>query len=258
MSVMHGNFVWYELMTSDTKAAAAFYQAVIDWDAADSGMPGIHNYTMFSLKGGVHVAGLLDVPEDAKAMGARPGWIGYIAVNDVDAMAEEVKKAGGRIMRAPADIPGVGRFAVAADPAGAVFCLFHGEGEPPEMPPMSTPGLIAWRELHAGDGPSAFTFYSGLFGWRKGQAIDMGAMGVYQIYGKGDVDFGGIMTKSPEFPMPAWIYYINVPDIDGAVGKIGANGGTVINGPMEVPGGMWIAQGLDPQGAMFAVVGPKV
>jgi uncharacterized protein len=161
-------------------------------------------------------------------------------------------------MREPDDIPGIGRFAVAADPQGAVFCLFKGQGEPPEMPPMSTPGLIAWRELNAGDGATAFDFYAGLFGWRKGQAMDMGPAGVYQIYGKGDVDFGGIMTKMPEAPMPYWLYYINVADIEATHGRIGANGGKVLHGPVEVPGGMWIVQGMDPQGAMFAVVGPKV
>lgn len=255
MTDHHGSFVWYELMTSDTKAAENFYKAVIGWDAANSGMPGVE-YTMFSTKG-TRVAGLMTVPPEAAAMGARPAWIGYIGCNDVDGTAAEIKKAGGRVMREPDDIPTVGRFAVVADPQGAVFCLFKGLGEPPAMPSMDTPGLIAWRELHAGDGPSAFDFYSGLFGWRKGQGMDMGAMGVYQIYGKGDVDFGGIMTKMPESPMPFWLYYINVPDIESAHGRISANGGKVVHGPTEVPGGMWIVHGLDPQGAFFAVVGPK-
>jgi uncharacterized protein len=255
MTDHHGSFVWYELMTSDTKAAENFYKAVIGWDAADSGMPGVE-YTMFSTKG-TRVAGLMTVPPEAAAMGARPAWIGYIGCNDVDATAAEIKKAGGRVMREPDDIPTIGRFAVVADPQGAVFCLFKGQGEPPAMPSMDTPGLIAWRELHAGDGPSAFDFYSRLFGWRKGQGMDMGAMGVYQIYGKGDVDFGGIMTKMPESPMPFWLYYINVPDIEAAHGRISANGGKVVHGPTEVPGGMWIVHGLDPQGAFFAVVGPK-
>lgn len=256
MTDHHGSFVWYELMTSDTKAAEAFYKTVIGWDAADSGMPGVE-YTLFSTNG-TRVAGLMTVPPEAAAMGARPAWIGYIGCNDVDAVAAEIKKAGGRIMREPDDIPGIGRFAVAADPQGAVFCLFKGQGEAPEMPPMNTPGLIAWRELNASDGATAFDFYAGLFGWRKGQAMDMGPAGVYQIYGKGDVDFGGIMTRMPEAPMPYWLYYINVADIEATHGRIGANGGKVLHGPVEVPGGMWIVQGMDPQGAMFAVVGPKV
>ena len=256
MTDLQGSFVWHELMTSDTKAAETYYKAVMGWEAADSGMAGIVDYTLFSA-GEFRVGGLMTLPEDAKAMGARPGWIGYIATSDVDATAEEVKKAGGKIYRAPDDIPGVGRFAVCADPQGAVFCLFKGAGEAPPMPAMDTPGVIAWNELHAVDGPSAFDFYSSLFGWRKGEGMDMGPLGVYQIYGKGDRDFGGIMTKMPESPMPHWLYYVNVANIDAAGERITTNGGQVLNGPMEVPGGMWIIQGLDPQGAMFAVVGPK-
>jgi uncharacterized protein len=256
MTDLQGSFIWYELMTSDTKAAESFYKAVMGWDAADSGMPGIDGYTLFSA-GEFRVAGLMALPDSAKAMGAGPFWLGYIAVADVDAAADALKNAGGKVFRAPDDIPGVGRFAVVTDPHGAVFGLFKGDGEAPPMPSMDTPGVIAWRELSAGDGPSAYAFYSGLFGWRKGEAMDMGPMGVYQLYGKGDVDFGGIMTKPAEVPMPFWLYYVNVPDIETAGGRITANGGKVLNGPMEVPGNMWIIQGQDPQGAMFAVVGPK-
>jgi uncharacterized protein len=257
MSDLQGSFIWYELMTSDTKAAETFYKAVMGWDAADSGMPGITGYTLFSA-GEFRVAGLMTLSEEAKARGACPGWLGYIAVDDVDASAEALTSTGGKVMRAPDDIPGVGRFAVVADPHGAVFGLFKGMGQAPPMPSMNTPGIIAWRELNAGDGPSAFTFYSGLFGWRKGEAMDMGPMGVYQMYGKGDVDFGGIMTKSSDIATPFWLYYVNVADIEAAGARITANGGQVLNGPMEVPGSMWIIQGRDPQGAMFAVVGPKV
>jgi uncharacterized protein len=58
-------------------------------------------------------------------------------------------------------------------------------------------------------------------------------------------------------PMPAWLFYFTVGDIDVAVEKVKAGGGMVLNGPMEVPGGAWIIQATDPQGAMFALVGSK-
>jgi hypothetical protein len=58
-------------------------------------------------------------------------------------------------------------------------------------------------------------------------------------------------------PRPFWLYYVGVPAIDPAVETITTGGGRVINGPMEVPGGAWIVQGIDPQGAMFALVGMR-
>jgi predicted enzyme related to lactoylglutathione lyase len=65
------------------------------------------------------------------------------------------------------------------------------------------------------------------------------------------------MTKMPEMPVPAWSFYINVDAIDAAVARVTEKGGKVINGPMEVPGGQWIINGIDPQGAMFALLAPK-
>ena len=102
MSTTQGKFVWYDLMTSDSKAAESFYRSVIGWDAKDSGMAD-RSYTLFSA-GPMMVGGMMPIPEEARAMGARPAWNGYVLVDDVDVYAERVKAAGGE------DIPGVGRF----------------------------------------------------------------------------------------------------------------------------------------------------
>ena len=181
-------------MTTDPKAAEDFYRAVIGWDAKDAGMPDM-SYTILSAEN-APVGGLMNIPQEAAAMGARPGWGGYVAADDVDQFAEKVKKAGGKVHRAPADIPNVGRFAVVADPQGAVFMLFKGMSgaEPPQAPPHAT-GHVGWRELHAGEWKSAFNFYSELFGWTKGEAIDMGPGGTYQLFVIGDAPAGGMVTK---------------------------------------------------------------
>ena len=209
-----GKFVWYDVMTTDTAAAEAFYRSAIGWDMKDSGMPG-PKYTLLSV-GPTMVGGLMPIPEDARAMGARPGWMGYIGVDDVDAYAARVKAAGGAIHRAPQDIPGIGRFAVASDPQGAAFILFKGstDAEPAPVAP-GTSGHIGWHELHASDHESAYAFYSGMFGWTKGEAIDMGPMGVYQLFATGGDAaaggaVGGMMNKMPDMPMPFWLYYFNV------------------------------------------------
>jgi len=249
-----GKFVWYELMTTDTKSAESFYRKVIGWNGKDAGMPG-QSYTLLG-PGETHVAGLMPIPQDAAAAGARPGWIGYIGVDDVDAYAKRVNDKGGTIHRKPADIPDVGRFAIVSDAQSVMFALFKGAGTPPPAVPPGTPGHAGWHELHALDGEKAFAFYSEMFGWTKADAMPMGEMGVYQLFAVDGVPVGGMMTKMPQSPQPFWVYYFNVPEIQAAEARVKAGGGQVINGPMQVPGGSWIVQCLDPQGAMFALVAP--
>jgi predicted enzyme related to lactoylglutathione lyase len=256
MASPHGSFVWYELMTTDAAAAETFYKSVIGWNAQDAGYPDFR-YTLLSV-GETQVAGLMTLPKEASDAGAKPGWMGYVAVDDVDDYAARFTKAGGTVHRAPADIPDIGRFAVVADPQGAVIVLFKGTGTSPPAS-ANTPGHPGWRELYAADGAAAFAFYSGMFGWTKGDAVDIGPMGTYQLFAiaGGGEPIGGIMTKPPNIPAPFWTYYFQVDGIAAAVARITAAGGTIINGPMEVPGGSWIVQALDPQGAMFALVSAK-
>ena len=256
MATTPSRFVWYELMTSDPAAARAFYTQVVGWQATDSGMPGM-DYTLLSA-GPHQVGGLMALPPEACAAGVPPNWSGYLAVDDVDAKAAAVQQAGGQVLRPAADIPGVGRFAVVADPAGAAFCLYKDNNPAAMTPPaLGTPGTVGWHELMAGALVPAWAFYSALFGWTKAEAIDTGPMGIYQLFGAGDAPIGGMMTKPAEMPAAAWLYYFNVDAIDAAAGRLQAAGGRVINGPMEVPGGSWIVQAMDPQGAMFALVAPK-
>ena len=255
MPTPQGKFVWYELMTTDTAGAEAFYKQVVGWEAEDSGMPGV-SYTLLSA-GGARVGGLMRLPEDARKSGAEPAWRGYVAVDDVDAMARAVTGKGGTIYRGPDDIPGIGRFAIAADPQGAVFVLFKGQGDSPDAPPApGTPGHFGWHELYTTDLDSAFAFYSDLFGWTKSEAIDMGPMGIYQTFSIGGVQGGGMMRRPDPPVRPHWLYYVNTDAIDPAVARITAAGGQVQHGPQEVPGGMWIVQGRDAQGVSFALVGP--
>ena len=258
MSDFNGKFVWYELMTSDPKAAEAFYCNAIGWTAKDAGMPTGMSYTLL-LAGGIAMGGMMAVPPEAAAAGLRPMWGGYVAVDDVDDYAQRITHAGGAIHKAPTDIPGVGRFAVAADLQGAIFMMIKGLSDTmPQPPAPDAPGHVGWRELHAGDSESAFAFYSGLFGWTKAEAVDMGSMGIYQTFATGDGPaVGGMMKKTDSMPRPVWLYYFNVAGIDAAIGRVKDGGGQVLNGPMQVPGGSWIAQCFDPQGAMFAMVGPR-
>ncbi|MGO8834323.1 MAG: VOC family protein [Roseiarcus sp.] len=256
MASPKGKFVWYEYMGDDLQGAADFYSGVVGWSVRDSGMPGF-DYRIVSA-GPAMVAGMLTAPDEARKMGARPSWMGYLWVEDVDAALPALRAAGGQVYKEPADIPGVGRFAVVGDPYGAAFMLFRDAGgDPPPPPPPETPGLVGWRELHAGDGERALAFYSGLFGWKKERDFDMGPMGLYHIFNSAPGESGGMMTRSPQTPASFWLYYFNVEAIDAAVARVNKAGGKIANGPMEVPTGQWVAQAFDPQGAMFALVAPK-
>ena len=248
MSHFHGKFLWYELMTTDVAAAKSFYSTVVGWTTKDMSMPGM-DYTIFQV-GEAGVAGLMTLPKDA---GSMPAWVGYIGADDVDVYAAKVAAAGGSVHKAPADIPTVGRFAVVTDPHGAFFILFKPSMEMPSVPPPApgTPGTAGWHELMAGDGAADFDFYSSLFGWTKGPGHDMGPMGIYQIFEIDGKQSGGIMTKPPVMPAAFWGYYFIVNGIDAATERIKSAGGQVANGPMQVPGGQWIVQGIDLQGAYF-------
>jgi predicted enzyme related to lactoylglutathione lyase len=253
-----GKFIWYELMTSDQDAAITFYKAVVGWNAADHQMPemGDFRYTILSA-GDLGVGGLMQLTDDMCAKGAHPGWLGYIGVADTDAAAKSIVDAGGTLHMGPDDIPNVGRFAMVADPGGAVFYVMTPlprDDVPPPADP-ETPGLVSWHELYSSLGQeAAFAFYSGQFGWETIELMDMGPMGKYRIFGTDGVQIGGMMDKPDTVPGSVWAYYFNVEGIDAAAERITANGGKVVMGPHEVPGGSWIVQAVDPQGANFALV----
>jgi predicted enzyme related to lactoylglutathione lyase len=250
-------FSWYELMAKDVPAALEFYRKVFGWTTKDSGMPG-GIYTLIEAQGQA-IGGAMALTPDMTAAGARPGWMGYVSVDDVEAKTAELSAAGGKVIRPMVTIPGVIQFAIVADPHGAVFAMYKGlteGGAPPTFAP-GTVGAVDWRELHAGDGVAAWAFYSKLFGWTKDVGMDMGEMGVYQTWKAGAAPIGGMMTKMKNTPAPFWLYYVCVDGCEAAIARVKANGGTLIHGPMEVPGGSWIANALDPEGAIFAFVSQK-
>ena len=246
------HFIWHDLITTDAPAAQAFYAKVIGWNM-EAYPPG-SDYAVLSA-GTVGMGGIMPMPADACESGAPPCWQGYIAVDDVDACAARILASGGATIRPADEIPTVGRFAVMADPQGAAFIVFKPSGSEP-MPTATpgTPGLVGWNELHALDGPSAFDWYASMFGWTATGDMDMGPLGIYRMFATGAEPVGGMMTKMPEMPVPAWAYYFNVESIDAAMQRTLDAGGKVLNGPQEVPGPMFIANCQDPQGAMFSMV----
>jgi uncharacterized protein len=250
-----GRFLWYELVTTDMEAAKAFYAEVVGWGTQDASMPGMP-YTLFTA-GGASVSGVIDLPEDARKLGFRPSWLGYVGVDDVDATADRIKQLGGAVHVPPKEIPNISRFSVAVDPQKATIALFKWLKGGQEHPAgLDAPGRVGWHELLAADWETAWAFYRELFGWQKADA-DTGAMGTYQLFSAGGQTIGGMFTKPPAVPVPFWLYYFNVGDIDAAVKRVKAGSGQILDGPIEVPGDRWIVQCTDPQGAIFALVGKR-
>jgi predicted enzyme related to lactoylglutathione lyase len=257
---MANPFIWYELMTTDRKAAEAFYGAVVGWEGGEwQGKDGEMPAVPYSLMGPGHhrVAGAMDMPDHLKKAGVPPHWGGYVYAADVAATAERASALGGSVHVPPTDIPGVGRFAVIADPQGAVInVMTPGSPEAPPAPAPGTKGLCGWHELFTTDQAGAFSFYSALFGWEKVRGHDMGAMGVYDILSIDGQELIGTFPKPPMVPQPCWTFYFTVPDIGAAADRVKASGGEMLMGPHQVPGGSWILTGRDPQGAVFALLQP--
>ena len=245
-----GQFVWHELLCSDSSAASAFYTRVLPWTAQpfSPGSP----YLVFKSASGKPVAGAMSLSDEARAMGTGPHWCSYIGVADVDASVAQAVRLGARILRPAADMPAVGRAAVLADPEGARFGVFRplaGSGGSA----AGEPGF-AWCELAARSRETALAFYQQLFGWELRAPIDMGGGFQYQSFGLGGVDLGGAYTIRADRPMPpAWCPYAAVSSADETAGKVVAAGGQLAHGPVSVPGGGRIVQFFDLQHAMFAV-----
>jgi len=246
-----GCFAWYELMTTDVAAAKAFYGDVLGWGARDASTPELP-YSLFMV-GKVPTCGLMDLPEEGRRMGARPRWMGYLGVDDVEVTADRIKRLGGAVFVPPTDT-NIGRISVVADPQTAVFALVGGLRIGREPAGSGRPGRVGWHELLAADRESAFAFYSEIFGWQKADA-EISQTDIYHPFSAGGLTIGGMFTKSPEEPLPFWLLYFNVEDIDAAVKRVKAGGGKVFQGPVELPGGICIARCEDPQGAAFALQG---
>lgn len=256
MANHHGDFIWYELLTNDADAAADFYGAVIGWQTR-SAEGSERDYRIFMIDG-TDVAGFMTLPAVVEGKSMRPRWLGYIGVDNVDVTAAKIVQAGGAQHIPPTDIPGVGRFAMVSDPQGIAFYVMRGATDGTSTSFSQTEsGHCHWNELATSDQEAALTFYSGHFGWEKGDAMPMGEMGTYQFITHRGGTLGAMMTRSENGPPPGWTFYFGVEDIDVAAKNVSGNGGAIHYGPAEVPGGVYIIVATDPQGALFGLVGPR-
>ena len=254
-----GSFVWYELLTPDPVAAKTFYDAVVGWNI-EAQPSGEMDYRMIGRADGGNAGGVMRLTDEMREHGARPAWLGYVGVDDVDQSVAAIEQDGGKALMAAFDIPNVGRIALVTDPQGAPFYVMRAtplQGQEGNVSDVFRPmglGSVSWNELATRDLEAAKRFYPARFGWTLGDVMPMGDMGDYQFITHHGVPLGAMMTAAAE-NHPRWRYYFRVENVDAAKQAVEAGGGTVIHGPQEVPGGDRILIGTDPQGAEFAVVG---
>jgi hypothetical protein len=226
----------------------------MEWGVLDASAPG-RTYVVFTA-GNALVGGLMDLPESTSATGASPSWLGYVLVDDVDAAADQIRRLGGAVHTPPTDVPDISRFSIFADPQAARLALIKWQRPDRDPPASDGPGRVGWHELLAADWEQSLAFYGALFGWQKADA-DVGAVGTYQLFSAGGETIGGMLTRPPAIQTSFWLYYFNVGDLDAAAQRVTAGGGRILDSPIEVPGGSWIIQCSDPQGAMFALEGTR-
>jgi predicted enzyme related to lactoylglutathione lyase len=259
-----GSFIWYELMTTDPDGARDFYGKVVGWKISDGPAreAGSPDYRHIIRDDGGSNGGVLGLDKAMCDGGARPCWMGYLHVEDVDAEVAAIVAEGGKSLMPAFDLE-VGRIAMVADPQGVPIYLM--KPIPPAHDPEAASDVfsgaqvqhVSWNELYTPDIAGAKAFYARHFHFAFNDSMPMGPMGDYWFIDHGGETIGAMMQQPPHVPMPGWNYYIRVADIDAASEAVKAGGGRVLNGPMEVPGGDWIINGMDPQGAAFSLVGAK-
>ena len=257
-----GHLIWYELMTPDAEASKAFYDEVVGWQIGEP-VAEFQGYRMIGCSDGGFNGGVLPLTDEMQQHGARPTWLGYIGVDDTDAAVASIEQAGGKTLMPATDISNVGRIAMVADPQGAPFYVMKPippegrENEQSDVFSVDQPQHIRWNELATTDPEGAIAFYRQQFGWSQEGDMDMGEMGKYRFIQNRGTTIGAVMPKPAQLPVSMWTYYIGVDDIDRALDAIKAGGGQVLNGPMEIPGGEFAVNAMDPQGASFGLVGPR-
>jgi predicted enzyme related to lactoylglutathione lyase len=114
----HGKFYWNELMTRDVAKAKKFYGDSLGWTFEDMPM-GDAMYGTYTIAraGDDMVGGMFDISGDM-FKGQPETWFSYVAVDDLDQRLAKAKKAGGKVLREPFDVPGIGRIAIIADTNG--------------------------------------------------------------------------------------------------------------------------------------------
>jgi predicted enzyme related to lactoylglutathione lyase len=245
-NTVRGRFVWHELRTPNPAGSVEFYAKAVGW-AEQPGAPD-PSYLMLAAPSGP-IGGAVE------HRAGTPQWLPYIGTTDVDATVEAAERLGAKVETQPTALPNGGRYAVLTDPQGATFGI-HASSDAATAEKTPGAGEFSWHELATNVSPNiAFAFYAALFDWDEISEHDMGPMGMYLVFGRNGRQLGGMFDKgSAGKPGSAyWLGYVSVTDLEETIERATGARGSVLAGPMDVPGGDRIAQLMDPHGAFFAL-----
>ena len=250
MPVEPGRFCWHEMVSTDADKSKSFYTELFGWKIEDVDMGPMGSYSMIQ-HGESGMGGIMSIQPGQEIPSH---WIGYVTVDDVDAATERAKGHGGKICVEPMDIPNMGRFAVIQDPTGAFSAPWKGlhDDVEPEFPLPS--GVVCWNELLTRDVEGSRAFYGVLYGWTHAEN-DMGEMGIYTMFKRGESFAAGMMKMPEEAPAPGshWLPYILVDDVDATAAKVEALGGMLCVKPFDIPNIGRSAVALDTNRAAFGI-----
>lgn len=253
ISYAPGTPCWVDLATPDIEAAERFYGELFGWEIPERPNSAEMGGYRRAILNGRDVAGAMPLMQE----GQPPAWSTYVSVDDIEALGRAVQENGGTMIAEPMTVASYGRLALFTDPEGAFFGMW----EPLDFAGaelVNEPGTVAWNELGTRDPGAARQFYGAVFGWDYDEEPS-DRVGTYTIGKVGDAMVAGMIDLNAlEMPaeVPAnWLVYFIVEDADAAVAKVTSGGGSVMNGPIDIPPGRF-AVVADPFGAVFAVMQP--
>jgi uncharacterized protein len=250
MSHLPGKFVWFEHLSNDIPKARKFYDALFGWHTES--MPiGDRRYSMILNGDGTTSTGIGGY--GAAAADARPCWMSYLSVPDVDETYRNALAAGASSVSAPMDYGPVGRGAVLTDPTGAVFSVWKSaDGDAADQQPTPV-GAWCWNELWTRDDQRALAFYQRVVGYSR-DSMDMGPQGTYYMLKTGEVARAGLMRAVDPKAPSMWLPYVAVADCDATVARAKALGGQILSQAQDIPNVGRFAILQDPLGAAIAVI----
>lgn len=242
------SFWWADLQSTDVKASLTFYGRVLGWDFRDeSDESGAMVYHTANI-GGVKLAGLGQLQDQAMQAGMPSMWTSYVTVADVDATCAKATQLGGTVMMPAMDVMDQGRMAIIVDPTGAAFGIWQ-NGRHDGADAVNQPSTLIWTELYSSDVEASRTFYRSLLGWESAPMEGSDSYWLFELDGR---QFAGLMKKPAEMgEMPdSWLAYFGVADVDATKAEVEAAGGEVVFGPMQTGPGRTIGV-RDPQGGFI-------
>ncbi|MFI1200436.1 VOC family protein [Streptomyces sp. NPDC020883] len=246
-----GTPCWVEVQVDDPARTSAFYGQLFGWTFFDHGAE-YHHYLTARLNGRA-VADIGPRPSGETA-GGPSAWLVCFAVESADAVAQKITAAGGELLLLPGDVGSHGRFAVAADPAGAKFAIWQA-GEYLGAEVAGVAGSVVWHHCLSRDAEASKAFYADVFGHTvtRASGADAGDGRVtLAVDGRPVADISELGAEVPADVSSCWQVMFGVADVDAAMATVTELGGSLHDGPFDTRHGR-CALVADEQGTPFAL-----